>query len=89
MLEGLSAEVERKPMVIDETLYAELRGRYGSVAGELIIFYTHVKQYQDDRIVRALYPQRTYYNYRHILVRDGYLSLDEFRSIGGGTAYWP
>ena len=86
---GLEVAEERQPtMIIDDTLYREFRQRYRAAA-ELTIFYTQVKQYRDDRIIRALYPETTYYRYRHTLIRDGYLSLDDFRSKGGGQAYWP
>lgn len=75
-------------MIINETLFREFRTRYGARAGELIIFYTNVRDLADDRVIRALYSQRSYYRYRHTLVRDGYLNIDEFRSIGGGPAQW-
>jgi hypothetical protein len=81
-------QTEGGNMLIDETLYHEFRMRYGTVAAELIIFYTQKKLY-DDSFLRSWYPRATYYRYRHILVRDGYLSLDEFKSIGGGKPYWP
>ena len=88
MQQVLPAEIERSPMIIDDTLYREFRGRYGWAAGEMVIFYTQVKNYADDRILRALYAETTYYRYRHKLVRDGYLSLDDFKSKGGGPAQW-
>lgn len=81
-------QTEGVKMVIDDTLYQEFRQRYGTVAADLIIFYTQAKLYGDS-FLRLWYPQATYYRYRHTLVRDGYLSLDGFKSIGGGKPYWP
>jgi hypothetical protein len=75
-------------MLIDDTLYQEFRQRYGTIAADLIIFYTQLGLY-GDKFLRMWYPERTYYRYRHTLVRDGYLSIDQFRSKGGGVAYWP
>ncbi len=80
MISGTSAaEIERKPMIIDETLFHEFRERYGSVWAQLVIFHTQVKLHGNSPVLRALYPERTYYHYRNILVRDGYLTMDDFR----------
>lgn len=79
---------ERSPMYVNESLYREFHARYGTRAADLILFYTQTKLY-GDKFLRAWYPQRTYYRYRHTLVTDGYLSVDEFESIGGRKAYVP
>lgn len=72
-------EIEREPMVIDDTLFQEFRQRYGTIAGDLIIFYHQLLQYGDN-FVRAWYPQATYYRYRNALISGGYLYLIDFKS---------
>lgn len=66
-------------MIIEESLFEEFRRRYGNVGANLVIFYTMVKSY-GDMVVRMYFPVRSYYRYREALIRDGYLTWDDFRS---------
>ena len=77
---------ERSRMHVNESLYREFYQRYGAKAADLIIFYTQMTLY-GDAFVRGWYPQSSYYSMRHTLVRDGYLDITVFRSLGGGRAY--
>lgn len=79
---------ERKLYIIDSDM-ERFTKRYGMDLGmNLVFFYTNVVTTRDDREIRMMYPERTYYTYRRILIRDGFLTLDDFRAKGGGTARW-
>lgn len=66
-------------MEIDEALYYRFRRRYGTLAANLIIFYTKCKSH-DDRHLREHYSERSYYRYRHKLLGDGYLTVADFQA---------
>lgn len=86
---SMLAEKEEKEVVINDTLYNEFAHRYGVTnANSLIIFYQQCKNF-GDKFLRLWYNERTYYRYRHTLVRDGYLHVTEFLGKGGGPAYVP
>lgn len=68
-----------RDMLIVENTYREFVRRYGATAAaDLVIFYTQVKQGPIE-IVKFLYPTTTFYRYRNILIRDGYLTFQDFK----------
>lgn len=86
-MSDMLAERKNDKVLVDENLYNEFARRYGvRNASNLIIFYHQCKEYGDG-FLRLWYNERTYYRYRHRLVRDGYLQVDEFLGKGGGPAF--
>lgn len=72
-------EQERKMQILSSDV-KRFKEHYGMDLGiNLVFFYTNVVTTRNDRAIRMMYPERTYYNYRNILIRDGFLSLDDFR----------
>ena len=66
---------EGKKVYIEVALYKEFCQKYGvAKANTLIIFHEQCREH-GDAWLRLWYPQRTYYYYRKVLVRDGYFAL--------------
>jgi hypothetical protein len=83
------AEKEEKQVVIDDNIYKEFYNRYGvATANSLIVFYEQCRQFGDE-FLRQWYDSRTYYRYRNILVRDGYLYFVRYDRKKGGSVHIP
>ena len=82
------SEKEEGQVRIDDNLYQEFCQRYGvASANNLIMFYEQCRQY-GDVYLRELYEVRTYYRYRNVLVRDGYLRFGRFPTTRGGPVQY-
>lgn len=83
------AEKEIKQVEINDAIYKEFCQRYGvASANTLILFYEQCRQYGDEWL-RQWYDLRTYYRYRNVLVKDGYLYIGNFPLRKGGPVYIP
>lgn len=88
-MKKMLVEKEGKQVEINDTLYTEFCHRYGvATANTLILFYEQCRQHGDVWL-RGWYDSRTYYRYRNVLVKDGYLRIGSFPLRKGGPVHIP
>lgn len=84
---GLHGDIRGpRPVHMEEGLLQSFQGKYGRSMGlRLLVFYLDWKS-EGELAARAGVTERTYYNYRRILYRDGFLTDDDIKSVG--NARW-
>lgn len=67
-------------MVIDDSLLEIFQAKYGTLMGlKLVFFYLNWSR-GGEIVAKASVRERTFYHYRQILYRDGFLTDEDIKS---------
>ena len=76
-----SSLIERRKMIVDDTLYEYLKSLFGlQTACGLIVFFETWRQYGETMAI-AQFSERTSYYYRNLLVQAGLLKRPNYSTV--------